>query len=90
MLQYEWTKVDGPLSQNAVIRGGQLYITPVTAADAGRYRCVAITTAGTAEAFSQIIISGTATSSFTVYCYRWRKYKKKKGRNKLNFMVGRN
>ena len=65
MLQYEWTKVDGPLSQSAVIRGGQLYITPVTAADAGRYRCVAITTAGTAEAYSQIIVSGTSRRSLT-------------------------
>ena len=65
MLQYEWTKVDGPLSQSAVIRGGQLYITPVTAADAGRYRCVAITTSGTAEAYSQIIISGTTFGPFT-------------------------
>ncbi len=55
--------MDGPLSQFAQVRGGQLYISPVTAADAGRYRCTVVTQGGSTEAFSQVFISGERRGS---------------------------
>ncbi len=57
LLQVDWEKVGGILSQSAVIRGSQLIISPVTAADAGRYRCIVTTQQGTAEGYSMVFIS---------------------------------
>ena len=54
--QLEWSKVSGQLSRNARDNNGVLTITPVTAADAGRYRCVGVTSAGSSEAFADVAV----------------------------------
>ena len=54
----EWTKVLGALSPSAVDRNGLLTIRHVTAADAGRYRCSAISGSGRSESFAVISVTG--------------------------------
>lgn len=55
----EWTKVDGALSRLAIQRDdGTLIIPQVTAADAGRYRCVATNSAGSSDGFAIVEVEG--------------------------------
>lgn len=58
-ITYTWEKIDGPLSQYAVIRGSTLEISRVTPSDGGRYRCIAANQAGRAEAYTDVQISGS-------------------------------
>ena len=54
----EWSKVSGQLSPRARDSGGVLIISPVTAADAGRYRCIGQTGAGSDEAYAEVSVYG--------------------------------
>ena len=54
----EWTKVHGVLSPSAVDRNGVLTIRQVTAADAGRYKCSAISGSVRSESFAVISVTG--------------------------------
>ena len=56
----EWVKMDGVLSPSATqTLDGVLEIRQVTAADAGRYRCVATNSAGSSDGIAVIIVQGT-------------------------------
>ncbi|XP_034337833.2 basement membrane-specific heparan sulfate proteoglycan core protein isoform X5 [Magallana gigas] len=53
----EWVKMDGILSPSATQSlDGVLEIRQVTAADAGRYRCVATNSAGSSDGFAVVIV----------------------------------
>ena len=54
----QWSKVGGQLSQAASERDGILRIQPVTAADAGRYRCLASNEAGRSELYADVSVMG--------------------------------
>ncbi|KAK6175562.1 hypothetical protein SNE40_014001 [Patella caerulea] len=60
---YEWQKVNGIISPTAVERDGVLEIRQVTAADAGRYRCIATSSAGSTEGYSDVSLSIRPTVS---------------------------
>ncbi|XP_072040765.1 basement membrane-specific heparan sulfate proteoglycan core protein-like [Amphiura filiformis] len=53
-MDYEWSKVGGPLPPTATDVNGMLQITVATAADAGEYRCLARNSAGTREAYATV------------------------------------
>ncbi|KAK2193775.1 hypothetical protein NP493_5g02050 [Ridgeia piscesae] len=59
----EWTKVHGVLSPSAVDRNGVLTIRQVTAADAGRYKCSAISGSVRSESFAVISVTVPPTVS---------------------------
>lgn len=55
----EWVKMDGILSPSATQSlDGVLEIRQVTAADAGRYRCVATNSAGSSDGIAVVIVQG--------------------------------
>ena len=54
----EWSKMDGQLSTAASDRHGVLRIQPITAADAGRYRCMASNEAGRSELYAEVTVVG--------------------------------
>ncbi|XP_060073482.1 basement membrane-specific heparan sulfate proteoglycan core protein-like [Ylistrum balloti] len=55
--QIEWSKINGLLNPRAVQTSeGTLVISQVTAADAGRYRCVAVSSAGTSDGYAEVSI----------------------------------
>ena len=56
--ELEWSKVSGRLSPRARESGGVLTISPVTAADAGRYRCIGQTRTGSDEAYAEVSVYG--------------------------------
>ncbi|XP_068097689.1 basement membrane-specific heparan sulfate proteoglycan core protein isoform X2 [Hyperolius riggenbachi] len=62
-LSYQWTKVDGVLSDLASIEDGVLRIPQTTAGDAGTYRCVASNKVGSSEATAKVLIVGRPTVS---------------------------
>lgn len=68
-ISFSWEKIDGPLSQYAVIRGGVLEISRVTPSDSGRYRCIAVNQAGRSEAYSDVQIYGMSSESSSLYLY---------------------
>ncbi|KAL3861185.1 hypothetical protein ACJMK2_007245 [Sinanodonta woodiana] len=53
----EWSKVNGVLSPRASENEGILEIQQVTAADAGRYRCVATSASGSSEGYAVVEIT---------------------------------
>lgn len=56
--QLEWQKIDGVISPSVREIDGRLEIRQVTAADAGRYRCVATSDVGVSEGFVTISVQG--------------------------------
>ncbi|XP_069115040.1 basement membrane-specific heparan sulfate proteoglycan core protein-like isoform X2 [Argopecten irradians] len=55
--QIEWSKLNGLLNPRAVQTSeGTLVINQVTAADAGRYRCVATSSAGSSDGYAEVSI----------------------------------
>ena len=57
-INIEWSKVGGAISPSATEQDGLLEIRRVTAADTGRYRCVAVNDAGRGEGYAEVAISG--------------------------------
>ncbi|KAM8927903.1 basement membrane-specific heparan sulfate proteoglycan core protein [Pelodytes ibericus] len=55
-LRFEWSKVNGSLSDRAAVRDSILHINLATAADAGTYRCVVSNNVGSSEAFTQVSV----------------------------------
>lgn len=55
----EWLKVDGVLNPSATqTRDGLLEIRQVTAADTGRYRCLATGSSGSSDGFAIVSVIG--------------------------------
>ncbi|XP_052285983.1 basement membrane-specific heparan sulfate proteoglycan core protein-like isoform X3 [Dreissena polymorpha] len=52
----EWSRVDAQMNPTAVERDGILEIRQVSAADAGRYRCVVESSAGSSEGFAIVTV----------------------------------
>nr|XP_033778769.1 basement membrane-specific heparan sulfate proteoglycan core protein isoform X4 [Geotrypetes seraphini] len=57
-LRFQWTKVNGSLSDGASVRDGVLHINPVAQEDDGRYRCIVNNKVGSGEAFAQVSVLG--------------------------------
>ncbi|XP_063292891.1 basement membrane-specific heparan sulfate proteoglycan core protein isoform X6 [Pelobates fuscus] len=55
-LKYEWSKINGSLSERATVRDSILHINSAKAGDAGTYRCVASNKVGHSEAFTQVSV----------------------------------
>uniref|UniRef100_A0A452GNZ3 Basement membrane-specific heparan sulfate proteoglycan core protein n=1 Tax=Gopherus agassizii TaxID=38772 RepID=A0A452GNZ3_9SAUR len=66
-LRYQWSKTNGSLSSNAVLRESALHISPTAPEDSGTYRCLVSNRVGSAETFAQVrgepSGSGSATPS---------------------------
>ena len=67
----QWSKVIGSLSPSARERDGTLEISPVTAADSGRYRCIAVNAGGRAEAYVDVVVSGRTYIYDLCLCFQW-------------------
>ncbi|XP_025082607.1 basement membrane-specific heparan sulfate proteoglycan core protein-like isoform X8 [Pomacea canaliculata] len=63
--QLEWQKIDGVISPSVREIDGRLEIRQVTAADAGRYRCVATSDVGVSEGFVTISVQVPPSASVT-------------------------
>ncbi|XP_029434740.1 basement membrane-specific heparan sulfate proteoglycan core protein isoform X5 [Rhinatrema bivittatum] len=59
-LRFQWTKVNGSLSNRASIREGVLHINPATQEDEGRYRCSVSNKVGTGEALAHVHVLGAS------------------------------
>uniref|UniRef100_A0A8C3FQN0 Heparan sulfate proteoglycan 2 n=1 Tax=Chrysemys picta bellii TaxID=8478 RepID=A0A8C3FQN0_CHRPI len=57
-LHYQWSKANGSLSSNAVLRESALHIRPTVPEDSGTYRCLVSNRVGSAETFAQVNIQG--------------------------------
>lgn len=55
-LRYQWTKVNGSLSDSASIQNGVLHIGQAKTGDAGTYLCVASNKVGRSEATAQVSV----------------------------------
>jgi dystroglycan 1 len=55
-ITYEWNKVNGQLPASATVRNGLLEVVSVSAADAGRYQCVAVNNAGRSQSISELSV----------------------------------
>ncbi|XP_065431035.1 basement membrane-specific heparan sulfate proteoglycan core protein isoform X4 [Chrysemys picta bellii] len=62
-LHYQWSKANGSLSSNAVLRESALHIRPTVPEDSGTYRCLVSNRVGSAETFAQVNIQGSAPSA---------------------------
>jgi len=54
----EWSRVDDQMNSGARESDGILEIRQVTAADAGRYRCVVQSSAGTSDGYATVDVEG--------------------------------
>ena len=61
----EWMKVRGNLPPSAIERNGVLEFRRITAADSGRYRCVAVNPAGRAEGYADILVASPPTATIS-------------------------
>uniref|UniRef100_A0A8C0JBQ8 Heparan sulfate proteoglycan 2 n=1 Tax=Chelonoidis abingdonii TaxID=106734 RepID=A0A8C0JBQ8_CHEAB len=57
-LRYQWSKTNGSLSSNAVLRESALHISPTVPEDSGTYRCLVSNRVGSAETFAQVSVQG--------------------------------
>ena len=57
-IQVEWSKSERQMSPSAIERDGVLEIPGVTAADAGRYRCLAVSATGRTEVYAEVTVIG--------------------------------
>uniref|UniRef100_A0A674KFP3 Heparan sulfate proteoglycan 2 n=1 Tax=Terrapene triunguis TaxID=2587831 RepID=A0A674KFP3_9SAUR len=57
-LHYQWSKANGSLSSNAVLRESALHIRPTVPEDSGTYRCLVSNRVGSAETFAQVTLFG--------------------------------
>uniref|UniRef100_A0A8C5F0B5 Heparan sulfate proteoglycan 2 n=1 Tax=Gopherus evgoodei TaxID=1825980 RepID=A0A8C5F0B5_9SAUR len=57
-LRYQWSKTNGSLSSNAVLRESALHISPTAPEDSGTYRCLVSNRVGSAETFAQVSVQG--------------------------------
>uniref|UniRef100_A0A674KCR5 Heparan sulfate proteoglycan 2 n=1 Tax=Terrapene triunguis TaxID=2587831 RepID=A0A674KCR5_9SAUR len=57
-LHYQWSKANGSLSSNAVLRESALHIRPTVPEDSGTYRCLVSNRVGSAETFAQVSVQG--------------------------------
>ncbi|KAJ8258098.1 hypothetical protein GJAV_G00193140 [Gymnothorax javanicus] len=55
-LRFQWTKVNGSLSNRAEVDDGNLQINLATAADAGTYKCVVSNKVGSSEALAKVAV----------------------------------
>ncbi|XP_050787085.1 basement membrane-specific heparan sulfate proteoglycan core protein isoform X3 [Gopherus flavomarginatus] len=62
-LRYQWSKTNGSLSSNAVLRESALHISPTAPEDSGTYRCLVSNRVGSAETFAQVSVQGSAPSA---------------------------
>uniref|UniRef100_A0A674KBM4 Heparan sulfate proteoglycan 2 n=1 Tax=Terrapene triunguis TaxID=2587831 RepID=A0A674KBM4_9SAUR len=62
-LHYQWSKANGSLSSNAVLRESALHIRPTVPEDSGTYRCLVSNRVGSAETFAQVSVQGSAPSA---------------------------
>ena len=70
----EWSKVSGQMSSRARDSGGVLVISPVTAADGGRYRCVGATRIGSDEAYADVRVYGKSIAMIPISTLMSMKY----------------
>lgn len=54
----EWSRIGAQMNPSATERDGILEIRQVTAADAGRYRCVVQSSAGTSDGYAIVEVEG--------------------------------
>ena len=67
--QIEWQKVGGILPRGVREFDGVLEIQQVTAADAGRYRCIATNNAGSSEGYATLNVAGEKLFRVELSCH---------------------
>jgi len=57
----QWTRTDGPMPHNHIVRDGLLRISRVEAEDSGRYKCQGINRGGISESIAQLTVLGSTS-----------------------------